>query len=260
MNKIVKLMSLTLVGLVPLLTMPAQASIEVFLSDILFPSVGFDDNDSVEIVLDGELPNTCYEIGSAQVRRVGNVFWVSQYSTLRDVQGCDEDQQLPEVLDWPVNYSNVITLGKLKTGDYKVAFIGPNGEAQYRPLNIAPATGSSIDEKLYAPVTSAFVPEIMVESDDVQVALTGVLKKSCVRMKEDDRDLVQKIGNVLVILPELELLPQRECFSTLRPIHQIVSLGHLEPGRYLLHVRSAGGRAVNRTFSVIKNPNDPRSE
>jgi len=63
-----------------------------------------------------------------------------------------------------------------------------------------------------------------------------------------------KVGDVFVVLPGVKVAQNVMCLFVLTPFERKVSIGPVSAGRYLLHVRSLNGNAVNRMFSVVARP------
>ena len=238
------------------LSSPALALVQIPISEVFIPG-GYDDNDNVEVVVDGVLPNACYQLAHTQVYQSGNTFQLIQYAEVRTVADCKNQDSLPSKLDWPTSYSAVVNLGVLSAGRYDVAYAqSKTGGLELESLQVVTATTNEVDDKTYAPISRAFVPEVIYQTNNVQVVLSGVLGTLCLEV--DQNIEIRRNDNVIVILPTLKERPGLECSRSSRPIEIVQSLGNLAPGRYLLHVRSTVGKAVNRTFTVIEPPTDPR--
>jgi hypothetical protein len=232
------------------------------IDNVFVPPMGFDDNDHIQIVLDGRLPNLCFELANSyyHIDQKEKIITVKQFIKKKQIPECQEKHdKLPAYLKWPEPFTTEINLGTLSKGDYKIQFQSSTGAAKEKLFHVKTSESSSIDEMLYAPISDAFIPELIYETDNGEFILTGIWQNSCLDLKNEDIT-VQKFSDVFVVLPKMTVTKQAHCFNKQRPLREIVSLGELKQGRYLLHIRSLTGRSVNKIFTVIKNDLDPRMD
>lgn len=214
---------------------------------------GFDDNDNVQIVIDGNLPNICFELGKTSVTRDedGKTLSIAQLTHKKNVLGCEQENMQDE-LNWKVPFQKELSLGQLPAGNYTIQFNLGSSKFQKRQFVVKKSTIRNVDDILYAPISSAFIPEMIYETENGEAVLTGILATTCLHL-DQDKIKVQKFDDVIVVLPELSISKEAPCLRTPRPLHEIVSLGPLRKGRYLLHVRSMSGLSINKIFTVIKD-------
>jgi hypothetical protein len=224
--------------------------VEVGVAHVFIPDLGFDDNDNVEAVLDGLLPNACYTLAETTVERFeGNLIRIRQFA-YKKVEGvCLQEEGLAEFQKIPVPYSKEVSLGQLEYGDYNVIFSN-QGMPLARAFNVAMAPVSTVDTMAYAPVTDTYISAAVGEGAPARAVLTGYLTSSCMNLREDF--IIERHGDVVVILPQVEISSDTMCLFYIRPFERVVDLGAFERGRYLLHVRSMNGKSVNRVFSAIE--------
>lgn len=225
----------------------------VELNKVLVPAEGFDDNDNIEVVLDGVLPNACFELDQTLFRldRKKKIIYLQQKAYVKNIPAC-ESGELTDELSWKVPFSQTLTLGHLDRGEYTLSFLGKTGSVQTRTFKVgAASSGTSVDEALYAPVSGAFIPELIFETPNAEAILTGILSSTCMSVSEEMVE-VKKVGDVIIVLPKLQVLKSDDCRDTQTPLQLMIPLGPLTKGRYLLHIRSMSGRAVNKTFTVIE--------
>lgn len=200
----------------------------------LWIPAGFDDNDDVVIVAEGVLPDTCHQLSDPSVE-VGS----GNSNIAVTLQATVAAGQCAPV---PVPFQQEIYLGQLTSGIWSVTV---NGLAAEQLLNVARATGSGIDDYIYAPVERVKVKVDEATGQSV-IQLRGKLSVSCLTWKEA-RLIVQP--TVFVILPILEQT-STDCRPATRLIaHDIPVPSDLANGRYLIHVRSLNGRAINHVFN-----------
>jgi len=243
-------------GLVTLLsaTLAAQGTtslVEVDVTRVLLPAHGFDDNDSVELTVDGMLPNGCYQIDGQKVERdeQAKTLTVHQFASKKLDGACVNEASLPDQMTFPRPYTLDVRVGQLASGDYRILYF-TNGLTRQneRAFNVAVATEPAIDALPYAHVSNVQVRDVIRTGTRVQALLSGTLLNSCMHLYEDVR--VRRDGDVLVIQPTVRVDPGM-CLQYIRPYEKLVDLGRLPEGRYLAHVRSMNGKAVTHVFSVV---------
>lgn len=219
--------------------------------DVYMP-MGFDSNDTVEIVIDGSLPNYCYRIGptTVNVDKEKHVITVRQQAYVRTNQSWCASARLP--------YTLPIRVGTLPSGDYQVVV---EAKELSKPrlsgvLPVASIESNGPDERLYAPVTDVRVrrvpkagdlPEEYVEAEKFpyEAVLTGVLTSSC--MSIDHTEVIVRDNHVIEVLPIVAMTEGEGCAEMIQPFTVRVPLNvEAKTGRHLVHVRSAGGNAIHQ--------------
>lgn len=205
----------------------------------LFVPVGFDDNDSVVAVVDGYLPDTCYRLRSSEV---------TTDLSAKTITVQPKAVRLPGMcMDVTVPYTQVVDLGTLPGGTYSIS---TPDQSMNETLHVKRATTEKPDDYLYAPVDSA---QIEVQGTaKLRTILKGRLTNTCLRIQEVK---VINSGKTIEVLPIMEQLDEApgglECATKEIPFEQKVALPRLTPGRYLLHVRSLNGQAINEVFTNL---------
>lgn len=229
---------------------PRTDRIEVPVGRVFAPPQGYDDNDNIEVVIDGYLPNNCYRIDKTEILRVAeNGFSVRQYAVVDREGICASSGNLPPSFSNIVPFTIEASLGQLKSGNYQVTFSRGGASAATRSFRVDRAASASVDSLPYAAVSNAYVGDIVRGDAGVQAMVSGVLTSSCSELNEEI--IVRRIDDVVMVLPTVKTKPGMMCQFMLRPFERMVDLGKLEEGRYLVHVRSMNGKAVNRTFSAV---------
>lgn len=219
--------------------------IELGLDRVMAPRVGYDDNDQVQVIARGYLPNQCYQLAESFVQQLddGKSIRIAQYALRTHDGPCAEGMNLPPHLAMEVPFTTEILVGRLPAADYNIVFKNETGGEQVRALNVAVATSSQIDSLPYAAVSNAAIPEIVSSRDEVTTVLSGVLNSTCTELSEVK---VLRQEDVIVLLPTIRVKPGVVCAQMLIPFELPVKLGKLPVGKYLVHARSMNGRAVNR--------------
>lgn len=201
-----------------------------------FVPQGFDSNDRTQIVIEGTIGGTCYKVGP----------------TLVDVDESTQTiyvKQLAYYYYMPCDYiftsfTSVVDIGILKSGNYKI--LDQKSGQTLGLLPVKSATTAAPDDYLYAPVNDAqYLPKKR------QILLTGYYPNVCMHLKQ----VVTKMdGNhVVVVLPIAELSDASEqCPHGILPFVQTVDLPPeiKEKERFLLHVRTLNGQAINKVYSA----------
>lgn len=249
-----------LIGLTLLLSAPLYAApliSEVAIEEVFVAPKGYDTNDNVEIVIDGKLPNACFEIYKtvAKLDQTKYEINLTQLVRVKNITEClPSNQGQQQVPMWPIQYTNLVSMGNLKAGKYKVNF-NRGTKTVTKMFVVSPTVSTGIDDYLYAPVSNAFIPELIYSTDNAEVILTGIITNTC--MNFNGIVDVQRMGNVFIVLPKMTLNTFTACTPTQVPLQSIVSLGSIKKeGRYLIHVRSTTGRSVNKVFTVKASPFD----
>ncbi|MBI2602451.1 MAG: hypothetical protein HYW48_05280 [Deltaproteobacteria bacterium] len=226
--------------------------------DRVFVPAGFDDNDTVEIVLDGQLPSLCYELlpPTFYLDPTSNVVTVKQGAVKKPIAACLRDREDAPHLKWPVPYSSVLKLGSLREGQYTVVF-ARKGEPQDTVLTVKKAQGEDVDDTIYAPISSVFIPEMVYETENSVAVLSGVLPTNCMQLHQENIKILHT-DHLIEVLPSLTVDLNNDCGYAPVPLTAMVDLGRLKPGRYLLHIRSMTGQSLNKTFTVLPKEKDPR--
>jgi len=231
---------------------------EVFIEKAFIPPHGFDDNDNIQIVLDGHLPNICYDLAEPKINIDVNTkeIQVWTYAKKKSIHECSEVSfHHGAYLGWPVHFTRTISLGKLPADNYNVVYSLKKDTRQKRSFRVEKAQSSSADDAIYAPLTNVYIPEMIYETNNAEIIITGVLQAQCMELNSADIK-IEKFSDIIVVMPVLRLVAGRDCGLSKVPLNQVVSLGELKAGRYLVHVRSMTGEAINRTFTVIKREGD----
>lgn len=211
----------------------------------VFTPIGFDDNDNVEVVLHGHFTNSCTKVGpvSARVSEENKTIYVTAQSWYEDLPFCEGQEMYNP-------FTQSVQVGLLKAGSYEVKVEG-SPDVQARPLVVKEHTVPTLDDYLYASVTSFEVREES-ERQRQRYTLRGVFPKQphgCLAIKRVDTKIVD--GNVVVILPIAELKEGAECETVAsREFVRTVTLPSYLSGRYLFHVRVLNGQSLNQVHDL----------
>jgi hypothetical protein len=235
------------------LTFAGSAPEELRLKNVFVISNGYDDNDTVEAVITGELPDICYDLAETKVESDNDgLFIIRQYMTQKNSDQCELIRSTHESEKIKVSFTQVVKLGILSAGSYSVK-IRRQISPMIRRFEVIKATNNSVDNMLYAPITTAFIPELVYESTATTVIMTGIFSNTCMKLLEENISIIRD-GNIFIILPEMKIKRNGMCQQIQTPLQSYLDLGALSSGEYLLHIRSASGKSINRVFNVIQKP------
>ncbi len=228
---------------------------EVHINHLYIPHTGFDDNDNIEFVIEGILPNACYGITEKPRLEVsfGN-FHVRQYAYRKTEGPCAApDGALKGIHAIPVPFDDVVKLGQLQKGDYKL-FYQTTANYRSRTFSVKAAPTDTIDSMNYARVENAYVPIRSYAGSPVRVVVQAALTNTCMKPVKEFRIAPDDNPNddIVVILPEVEVSKDELCLPIYEPFEQVVQLSGLQAGRYHLHIRSFNGASINRIFNVYQ--------
>lgn len=196
---------------------------------------GFDSNDNVQVVVEGVYRDTCSKPAGSRfkvnpiTKNIEVVLYEYRYEGL--------------CLDVLVPHDEVINLGVVTDGQYKVI---QSGGRNIGVLNVVKATKTTPDDYLYAPVAQAYLKS---QNGKVAVTISGVFTNSCMKL----RNIIPKVQPKVIAVAPIAELEQRAgvgCVNGSYPFEQTILINNVKPGRYLLHVRSLNGKAVNNLFDV----------
>lgn len=224
--------------------------IETKVDKIFVPPTGFDSNDNIQITVTGTLSNQCLQVADTEylVNQTHKTITVKQFAQKKTFVECKK-QTLPLQLQIPSQFTQVVNLGLLDSGSYKIIY----NNNLVRNFDVAQADTTNTDDEIYAPVSDIFIPEVIYETQNAEVALTGALPL-CLEWKDVD---VTRFDDVIAVMPKVNLIPKVPCSSdnsSIVPLEKIVGLGPLNEGKYLIHVRSMNGSGINKIVRVIKSP------
>lgn len=206
------------------------------LSENVFVPQGFDDNDNVQLIVHGQLINTCYKAAPplVEVDRARHLITVSAQSYV--YSGC----WCLEVLA-PI--TQTVDLGLLPAGKYRVVESDLSGRLIHDvSLPVAVSASAAPDDLLYAPVKQARLESSTTNSKKTLV-LSGAFSSSCLEMQEVK--VLSRTPHILEVLPIAAYKAGSDCKPKTRPFEVRVNLPSVEPGDTLVYVRSLNGQAIS---------------
>jgi hypothetical protein len=195
---------------------------------------GFDSNDQVQFVGEGMFRNTCYRHANTTVRVDESQKTVFVGPVAYEYSGFCLQVILP--------FERVVDVGILKAGTWKIVQV--NGAHQLGEIKVLPALTESPDDYLYAPISQAYFRQV---ASGAEITLSGEFTSSCLAL---DQVKVEIQPDVIVVQPIAKMDSGATCKDGRFAFSRVVPVNSIKNGRYLLHVRSMNGNAINTLVSV----------
>lgn len=209
--------------------------VQVPVEDIYSP-VGFDTNDTSEVVITGWLPNLCHKNPMTKTTINGKNIDIKVTALHYHVS----NPFCPEMI---VPFTETVKLGLLDKGQYKITVNGKSVFEKKSSIKINEARSSAVDNHIYANVD--YVDTQIDETKDV-VALKGYNPSDCLVL--DEVKFVSNKNNAYSVLPVMKQL-RDFCPMKMVPFSYEVEVPKtLNKQKVLLHVRVMDGKSVNTIY------------
>lgn len=207
--------------------------------DHLYVPEGFDNNDSVEVIITGSFPNPCFSRNKTEV--VVNNYIINILVTALEHGKKLESGACPQM---KVPFKEVVSVGNLKSGKYMIVVNRSAGVNSLREmLYVQEATSSLIDDHIYAAI------EWVEQTTSGKFILHGIRYSPCFEI-----DQIKVLSNKRDTLSILPVMKQKSDFCPMKgvPFKTSVEIDFsgLKTSRPLLHVRTLDGRSVNTIVNL----------
>ncbi len=204
--------------------------------DNVFVPKGFDSNDSVEIVVSGDLPNTCYLRPHGEVKIINDTIRVEMKAT---------KITNPKVfcIEALVPYVASVSLGQLHEGHYDIFVNQGTASEKDSGILVEHPNSNSINNFTYANVTSA---EAMVGSREL--VITGTHPSSCMEIERVEI-IPNENNDTFSVLPIIKQT-QDICDRSIKPFSYTLKLPEAQKNHELVHIRKIDGTALNYLVKV----------
>lgn len=199
----------------------------------VYAPLGFDSNDNAQVVVTGNYANSCYKNAETDV-----VVDHAKKQIFLKSKAYKYDGYCLQVI---LPFDRVVDLGILEEGEYTITDLGESEALGQLTVNFA--SQKEADDYLYAPVSQAYLE---TKSGVNTLFLNGEFPNSCMKIKEV-RVNVQ--SEVLVVQPIIEL-QEKNCQTGSFSFETKTIVPDMPAGKYLLHVRSMNGKAINNLIDV----------
>ena len=205
----------------------------------VFTPSGFDSNDNSQVVIDGYLSDTCHKVGPTKIK-------VDKENKVIKIRHTAYHYQGSWCAQVAIPYFKALDLGVLDTGNYKVMVEKSEGKfVNSGALGIHESNTIGPDDYTYAPVSEVSLEKL--ENGKTNLVLRGNYTSTCMRLKEVRP--IYSPGNVIEVLPIVDLSQGPTCKDAGIPFTAKVELRDTLEGRTLIHVRSLSGQAINQVFN-----------
>ncbi len=236
-----------------LISSPSDAAeVQIPLDALLAPQEGYDDNDNVEVVIHGNLPNPCYSVGEtyAQVDSKKRTIRFKQYANRRTDGICASEETLPPHMQIIVPFNKQHSLGTLPAAKYTMIYQTEEGDEGKRLLNVDHTTIATVDSFSYAIVTGVQTADFFGPNEAVEFTVKGMFNSTCVKFDEEKTKVVKE-NDVFVVLPITYADENIACAEMLVPFKRTFVVGKAGLGHHLIHVRSLAGQSANHVIEVL---------
>lgn len=197
----------------------------------LYVPSGYDNNDSIEVVVTGHFPNPCYSRNTVDVRVVDEKVDITITALVSSEKLLCPDMVVP--------FKEVVALGNLQGGTYALRV----NEKLQASLDVAEAGSNSVDEHIYAAIDE------IDQKGQGEYLLKGWRYSPCVVL-----DRVEVISNHKDTLSVLPIMKQISDFCPMKmmPVTYPVKLDlrTLRDKEPLIHVRTMDGKSVNTLVNM----------
>lgn len=222
------------------LTVFAQAAIVPAPVDHLFIPAGFDNNDNVEVVVTGNFPSTCYSRNQVFVTVVDDNIniQVNAYFNKASEAKC---------LTMVVPFTEVVTIGNLQAGTYKIRVNASQKKELKNSIVIAESRSSSMDEYIYARVD--YIDLGFTGGTTGSAFLHAQLPSPCLEF-----DRVEYLSNGKDTISIMPIMKKVSDFCPMKMVPYQVPVNYpideLSSDKVLLFTRSIEGKSVS---TIINN-------
>jgi hypothetical protein len=194
----------------------------------LYIPEGYDNNDLVEIVIMGRLPDLCHRNPTHEVIREGNTFKIYLYAYYVPNKPCRR---------LSVPFMDKVNLGMLPQNTYAIELHGVKDKKQVSRLVIKDAINSLQDDVNYGNVMG-----IREEENSRRIELIGTNPFNCLKLDKLEADIQEK---VIVLRPHFRM--EGRCEEVPSPFSIFYEVPFLKdhPQGVLLHVRAMDGKSYN---------------
>lgn len=212
----------------------APGIIEAPLDHLFIPS-GFDNNDTVEVVVTGVFPNSCYSRNKVTVDQTDDTIKIHVNSLLTSPD--DQSKCLP----MQVPFKEVVNVGNLQAGSYKVVANEASSNLK-DSLEVTEAPTNSVDDHIYAQVD--YIDLGFAGGAGGSAFLMAQLPSPCLEF-----DRVEYVSNGKDTLSILPIMKKVSDFCPMKMVPYIIPIKfnaeEFASKKVLLFSRTIEGKSVN---------------
>jgi hypothetical protein len=235
-----KFLLLTLIVL-PFSLVYADPQIILAPVDHVYVPVGFDSNDSAEVIVTGKFPNACYSRNDIEVKVTDTLIDIKITAIKPDAQKT-ASRACPEMI---VPFKEIVSLGNLQGGHYDIRVNSGATNPLKEKLTVLEAQSSAIDDHIYSAV------EWVQKIDKNRFVLHGERYSNCIDL--DHVKVVSNNNDTLSVLPIMKQLSDHCPMKMMPTAYEVkldfTSLKTLKP---LIYVRTMDGKSVNSIVNLVE--------
>jgi hypothetical protein len=211
------------------------AQYEARVNHIFIPK-GFDNNDTVEVIINGTFPNICYSGNHVSYEIINDDINIKITSTKRNRKKCEP---------YTIPFTETVRLGTLQGKSYNIT-VNKGGRFELKEkININEASSQGVDDHVYALID--YVETGFTGGVNGEVILIGKSPTSClvfdrVEFQTNNFDTL----SVLPILKKISVPCKNELTYLEIPI--TFDIKSFKNDEILLYVRSINGKSVLSTI------------
>lgn len=201
----------------------------------IFVPQGFDNNDNVELVVTGYLPNLCHKSPKVTTEIIDNKVSVK----LTSLYYQDSNPYCPEMV---VPFKKVVELGAMPKGNFKIVVNEDSKWEKSDELVVKAAVDNNIDNYQYA-----YVEEIQQNIEKDVLTLRGYNPSDCYELS--DVTYISNGEDTYSVLPRMKKV-RDFCPMKMMPFSISWRLPkELDAKKVLLHVRTLNGNSINKIIN-----------
>lgn len=215
-----------------LMTFASNVNVITAPTEHLFVPKGFDSNDSVQVIVTGTFPNTCYSRNTSEVTVEDKVIHIRVNSI--------EQQSKNVCALMLVPFKEEVNLGLLPSGVYEVVVNAGTKNEVKGSLEVVSSQTSLIDDYIYLDVL--YIEQN--ETDKNLFKIKGMRYSDCLEL--DRVDTISNGKDTISVLPIMKKVSDF-CPMKGQPLttETEINLNQLSSESVLLHVRTLDGKSVN---------------
>lgn len=231
--RLILLITMTLISVSLHASTPVEKIIPI--NDVYSP-LGFDTNDTSEVIIEGILPNLCHRAPITKVVIKGNIINIK-------VTALSYHESNPYCPELALPFLETVKLGLLNKGKYTILVNGKTQFEKKSKMLVTESDSNAVDDHIYANVDYI---EKMEQSPN-KVTLKGYNPSYCFVL--DEVKFVSNGENTYSVLPKMKQVSQL-CPMKMTPFAIEVEVPQsINKSKVLLHVRGMDGNSVNSLYS-----------
>lgn len=206
--------------------------------DHVFVPQGFDSNDSVELIVTGNFPSTCYSRNQVEVKVIDEVIKVH-------ITALDNSKKSKYCADVMIPFKEVVSVGNLQGGKYTIIINEKTNFELKENIKIDEASSNDVDDHIYAMID--YIDLGFVASGSAM--LVGWSPSDCLEL--DHVEYISNNKDTLSILPVMKKVTDF-CPMKMTPLNIPIKYDRnaFQEDKVLLYTRTIEGKSVNSLVTL----------